>query len=155
MNREHNEEFKTEYYNVKIALAMGWKQQLNVTERFYGEWWDTKGIRRTFKRRLKLSFHSDWNSLMEGVKTYREKYTHILNNLDHTNIVLKRANQLMYAGLVTQDINKAFLGLGRACEYMLNNPEKKSCTIPGSCVDLGSCDECPFYQVKYELEVEL
>lgn len=59
---------KTLEKNELLANFLGWTKQDNMWIRWYGEWFDDHGNRRTDKTREVLLFDSDWNWLMPVVE---------------------------------------------------------------------------------------
>ena len=53
-----------EEINKLIATFLGWKEQTDPTDRFFGEWFDANGLKRTQGSKEILSFHSSWSDLM-------------------------------------------------------------------------------------------
>lgn len=54
--------------NKLIALFLGWREQTDPTERFFGAWFNTYGDRETQGVKRPLLFHSSWDRLMPLVK---------------------------------------------------------------------------------------
>ncbi len=57
--------------NKLIAEFMGWTQQMDVTERFYGAWFDENNIRKAwseYQGNEPLLFDSSWDWLMPVVE---------------------------------------------------------------------------------------
>ena len=51
--------------NKLIAEFIGWSQQLDVEERWYGAWFDQHGVRKAWpKGHEPLLFHKSWDWLM-------------------------------------------------------------------------------------------
>lgn len=54
--------------NREIAKFLGWEEQTDPTERFFGCWFDENGIRQTQGSKVILSFHSGWDALMPVIQ---------------------------------------------------------------------------------------
>lgn len=55
--------------NKLIAEFIGWSQQLDVEERWYGAWFDQHGVRKAWpKGHEPLLFHKSWDWLMPVVE---------------------------------------------------------------------------------------
>lgn len=62
--------------NKLIAVFMGWSQQLDVEERWYGAWFDQHGVRKAwheFQGYEPLLFNESWDWLMPVLERIRVK----------------------------------------------------------------------------------
>jgi len=54
--------------NREIALFLGWKEQTDPNERWFGQFFNSHGERKGGSLKEPLLFHCDWNWLMEVVE---------------------------------------------------------------------------------------
>lgn len=96
--------------NKLIARFIRWTEQTDPTEKSFGEWFDRKGVRRTFKNKEVLIFHSDWNWLMLAVEEI-ENLAHILEPENATNVTIGATNYCVIQD--NMDLEPEFIGQGR------------------------------------------
>jgi hypothetical protein len=72
--------------NSKIAKFLGWKQQTDPTEKWFGQWFKPN---YGWRKENELDFDSDWNSLMAAVIECFDKYS----ELDNQQSVFNADNQ--------------------------------------------------------------
>lgn len=103
--------------NKLIAEFMGWTQQLNVEERWYGAWDDQHGIRKAWpKGNEPLLFHESWDWLIPVVERIEKMPLHELiykTSSSRFPIVYMYQNRCIIKDTGDQTIANVFDGRGR------------------------------------------
>ena len=79
--------------NRLIAEFLGWKEQKDPTERFFGDWFNNYGNRQTEGVKKPLIFHSDWNWLMLVVEKIEEDERFDVDILQYGTIIQLNSNE--------------------------------------------------------------